>query len=392
MGQGNLKTEKYDFIEEELLRREKNLRLRKLKLLTPVDGAKVKVNGKEMLNFCSNDYLGLSKHPKIKERAAFFLEKYGAGSTGSRLITGTFDYMENLERKLANLKRTQHALIFNSGFQANVSILPALADKNTLILSDSLNHNSLIQGIRLARCKKEVFPHNDLSALQEILHRSQGKFSRRIIVSESVFSMDGDFADIDGLVLLSEKYQAFLMIDEAHATGVWGENGMGLCCGKNVDIVMGTFGKACGSFGAYVACQNQMADFLINCCAGFVYSTALPPAVAGAMEAALDLVPQMQSERQELWEKADFLRGNLAAMGFDTGKSCAQIIPVIVGDDGKTLDLASHLEKNHVLAMAIRPPTVEEGKSRIRLTLSAAHTWEHINELVAVFQTWQGNT
>jgi 8-amino-7-oxononanoate synthase len=200
--------------------------------------------------------------------------------------------------------------------------------------------------------------------------------------------MDGDTSDIDRLVALSEEFQAILVVDEAHATGVIGERGMGLSCGKGVDIVMGTFGKACGSFGAYIACSETVRDYLVNCCSGFIYTTAMPPPVVGSIDAALDLIPQMEREREDLFLKGGFLRQSLRAMGFDTGKSTTQIVPVIVGDDRETLNLSAWLEKNGFLAIAIRPPTVPRGEARIRLALSAAHTWEQIEHLVEAFQSW----
>lgn len=360
--------------------------LRKLRPLTPVSGAEIEINGKIMLNFCSNDYLGLSKHPEIKKRAAQYLKKFGAGATASRLICGSFDCFSRVEEKIARLKQTQSALILNSGFQANTTILSALADKNSLILSDQLNHNSLIQGARLCRCKIAIMEHNNPHHLREILEQSQKKFSRILIVTESVFSMDGDRPDIDGLVQLSEEFGALLIVDEAHATGVLGENGMGLTCGKDVDVAIGTFGKALGSFGSYVACSDKIKSYLVNCCSGFIYSTALPPAVIGAIDAALDLVVDMDKERRNLHENSDLVRLSLKKLGWSTGESSTQIIPIIIGDEQQALDISAYLEENNILAAAIRPPTVR--RSRIRLSLSAAHTRKQVEHLISVFQKW----
>ena len=206
-----------------------------------------------------------------------------------------------------------------------------------------------------------------------------------MIVTESVFSMDGDQSDIAALVELSHAYDALLVVDEAHATGVLGPRGMGLCCGKGVDLIIGTFGKACGSFGAYAACSRNLRDYLVNCCAGFIYSTAMPPSVIGSIDAALDLIPGMDEERKELHAKADFLRSHLQNMGWRTGASNTQIIPVMVGDEMAVLALSSHLKSKGVLATAIRPPTVPKGQSRIRLALSANHTMAHLEYLIALF-------
>ncbi|MCK4817210.1 8-amino-7-oxononanoate synthase, partial [bacterium] len=300
---------KYAFIDTELEGRQSRHQRRRLHTVTPLTEIETMVEGRRMLNFCSNDYLGLSKHPLLRQRAVEYMNRYGAGSTSSRLICGTYDCFEHVEKKIASLKETEQALILNSGFQANVSLIPALADRKTLILSDSLNHNSIVQGALLSHCQIARFRHNDLDHLRKLLKGDRNKgISRILIVIESVFSVDGDQSDINALVELSEEFQALLIVDEAHATGVLGKHGMGLTCGKKVDITMGTFGKACGSFGAYIACSGKIRDYLINCCSGFIYTTALPPSVIGSIDAALDLVPTMDKERLDLHLKADFLR------------------------------------------------------------------------------------
>lgn len=381
---------KYDFVEAELERRKSLHLLRELRPLVPISAAEVSLEGRVMLNFCSNDYMGLSKHPLLGERAARFAEKYGYGSTASRLVCGTLACFEEVEEKLAALKGTERALIFNSGFQANISILPTLADRGTLILSDWLNHNSIIQGSLLARCDKARFRHNDLAHLRRLLEEArEKKRSRILIVTESVFSMDGDRSDIGKLVELAEEFQAILVVDEAHATGVLGEQGMGLTCGKNVDVTMGTFGKAAGSFGSYIACSEKLRDYFVNCCGGFIYTTALPPPLIGAIDAALDLIPTMGEERRELHRKADFVRASLNRLGWSTLDSTTQIIPVLIGSEKETLELSKWLEHEGIFASAIRPPTVEKGRSRIRLTLSAAHTQAHVEKLVGSFEKWR---
>ena len=310
------------------------------------------------------------------------MNRFGSGAAASRLICGTMDCCPALESKLAALKGTEAALLFNSGYQANISLLPALADRRSLILSDALNHNSLIKGAQLSRCRVIQFRHNDPGHLRTLLedHRG-GDFSRRLIVTESVFSMDGDRANIPRLSQLAEEFGAWLIVDEAHATGVVVRQGMGLTCGEKVDLTIGTFGKAGGSFGAYAACSEKLRDYLINCCSGFIYSTAPPPAILGAMDAALDLIPRMDEERTRLHFQADRLRSRLNAAGLDTGKSNTQIIPVIIGDEARTMAIFEQLEKNNILAPAIRPLTVPPGESRLRLSLSAAHSVEQLDRL-----------
>ena len=379
--------EKYRFIEEELNRRKRQSLLRQLQTVTPLKGVDVRIKGQEAINFCSNDYLGLSKHPLLIKRAIEFTKRYGTGSTASRLICGNYDCFQVVEEKLAHLKGTEAALILNSGFQANVSILPALADRETLILSDQLNHNSIVQGALLSRCRILQFRHNDMAHLEELLKDNVNKgFSRRLIVTESVFSVDGDQSDIGSLVELASAFDALLVVDEAHATGVLGRRGMGLCCGKGVDLIIGTFGKACGSFGAYAACSHRLRDYLVNCCSGFIYSTAMPPSVIGSIDAALDLIPAMDKERKELHAKADFVRLHLQKLGWGTGASNTQIIPVMIGRETEALALSRHLENVGVLATALRPPTVPEGQSRIRLALSVTHTMEQLEYLIQQFK------
>ncbi len=377
---------KFDFIDDELNRRVDERQLRQLRGVTPVADMLVSVDGRRMVNFCSNDYLGISKHPELRDRAIAYAGRYGAGATASRLICGSMDCFAAVEEKLARLKQTESALIFNSGFQANVSIIPALADRNTLILSDHLNHNSIVQGAILARCSRKLFRHNDLAHLEMLLQEAADSFERKIIITESVFSMDGDQADIDRLVALATVYDAILIVDEAHATGVLGPGGMGLTVGKGVDVVMGTFGKALGSFGAYVASSARIRDYLINCCGGFIYTTALPPMTLGAIDAALDLVPGMDAQRVRLRDNGEFLRRMLNQLGYDTGNSSTQIIPVLLGDEAATLGMSSKLEKAGFLATAIRPPTVPKGASRIRIALSAGHARSEIEGLIEVFR------
>jgi len=345
------------------------------------------MDGREMVNFCSNDYLGLSKHPLLKQRAAAYMDRYGTGSTASRLICGTYDCFEAAEGKLAGLKGTESALILNSGYQANISVIPALVDEHSLILSDRLNHSSIIQGIRLARSHKMLYDHNNLGHLEQLLSSSRDRgHSRILIVSESIFSMDGDQSDIDGLMDLARTYRALLVVDEAHATGVTGCRGMGLTAGKGVDVTIGTFGKALGSFGAYVSGSERITEYLINRCAGFIYTTALPPPVIGAIDAALDVAPGMDKERFALHENANFLRRSLQSLGYDTGNSSTQIIPVILGSEEATLALSARLEARGFLAMAIRPPTVAQGQSRIRISLASHHTRQQVEALVDVFR------
>ncbi|MCS5595092.1 MAG: 8-amino-7-oxononanoate synthase [Porticoccaceae bacterium] len=383
------KENKTQFIQNMLEKRKSEDRFRTLKSVKPISAVEVIMNGHKLVNFSSNDYLGLSKHPYVKQRSIDWIERYGNGATASRLICGNVDGLEQIEEKLAALKSSETALILNSGFQTNITLIPALADRNTLILSDELNHNSIVQGCTLARCDKLIFRHNDTTHLKQLLKDNQDKgYSRILIITETIFSMDGDCCDLKALRELSQQFNAILIVDEAHATGVTGPNGMGLANGEMAEIVVGTFGKACGSFGSYIACDQSTRDYLINYCSGLIFSTALPPSVLGAIDAALDIVPKMQSERKLLHEKATFLRSSLKKLGYKPGQSTSQIIPVIIGDNVKTLKLATKLEQNNVLATAIRPPTVPKGTARIRIALSSEHSWEQIDHLLKLFKEY----
>ncbi|WP_198007252.1 aminotransferase class I/II-fold pyridoxal phosphate-dependent enzyme [Nitrococcus mobilis] len=385
--------DKYAFIERALAERKGSDQFRSLQTLVPDPSDPVIVyrNGRRMLSFCSNDYLGLSRHPKLRERAAAYTRSHGAGATGSRLVCGTFDIHARVEEKLARLYGREAAVLFNSGFQANSTLLAALAGRGALLLADKLSHNSLLQGALLSRATFRRYRHRDLTDLERRLRATVGCYERILIVTESIFSMDGDRSDMDRLVELAGEYNAFLIIDDAHAVGVWGEQGLGLTARQEgIDLVIGTFGKAYGSFGAFVLCAEPIKDYLINFCPGFIYTTALPPPVIGSIEAALELVPGLEQERAYLHRLSERVRSRLGGMGFDTQSSTTQIIPILLGDEGLTLSLSRWLEQHGILAAAIRPPTVEPGRSRIRITLSSGHTPDYIDYFLRILQGWNG--
>jgi 8-amino-7-oxononanoate synthase len=335
------------------------------------------------LDFSSNDYLGLARHKTLTARAADWAERYGTGARASRLVTGTLDIHQAVEAKLANLKGTEAALLFASGWQANASVLAALLRlPGAQVFTDRANHASLHHGCAAAGIRQIRFRHNDMNHLATLLDQHAGTPGRRFIVTESIFSMDGDQADIPTLGALAERHGAFLYVDEAHATGVAGHRGMGLADPRHVDLAMGTFSKALGGFGAYVAGSQKLCDWLVNVCSGFIHTTALPPPVLGAIDAALDLVPTMDAERARLTRSADRVRAALKAQNIDTGASTTQIVPAIVGDARQTLAWAQALREAGILAVAIRPPTVPAGTSRLRLAISATHTDTDIDTLI----------
>lgn len=383
---------KHQFIDDELDKRKTNKRFRTLKSVKPAaDAVTITKNGRELINFCSNDYLGLSKNPQVIQGAKEHVQKYGAGSTASRLITGTYDIHNDLEAKIAETFKTEAALLFNSGYQANSTIIETITDRHALVLADKLSHNSLLQGSLSSRADLQRFNHNDLEDLEKLLKRAQkGTYSRILIVTETVFSMDGDRTDVRVIAGLAEKYNALLFVDDAHAVGVWGEKGLGLGYEvAGIDILLGTCGKAFGSFGAYVACSKKMRDYLVNFCPGFIYTTALPPAVIGAIDSAIDLIPKLESERKLYHEKISGVLNTLKDLGYNTGPSSTQIIPLIIGPEDECLELAEWLETQGILATAIRPPTVPKNSSRIRITLTLKHTEEHIEYLLTKLKEWK---
>lgn len=386
------KDNKSDFITDALNQRKSEHRFRSLSDIDAgLSSVNIRFEGDEYINFSSNDYLGLSAHPELIKRSNDFAVKFGVGSGASRLVTGNSNLHTELEEKLARTFQSEAAILFNSGFQANTSILPAVADRNSLILAEKKIHNSLIQGSILGRATFKRFEHNNYDHLEEIL-KSAGsdRYNRIWIVSETVFSMDGDRNDIDRLIELSEKYNALLYSDDAHAIGVLGERGLGLNYGKKgIDISLGTFGKAFGSFGAFALCSKEMKDYLINFAGGFIYSTSLPPNVIGAIDAALDLIPEMDQERTQLMNNVEYVRTEIQKLGFDTAASNSQIIPVIIGDEQETIELSNLLKENGLWVSSIRPPTVEKDASRLRTTLSVKHTKEHLDKLLKELADWK---
>jgi 8-amino-7-oxononanoate synthase len=381
---------KLTFMQQALDQRSPTQR-RSLHPVVPEDAVHIIQDGRSLLNFSNNDYLGLSKHPALIQAAQDYIAQYGTGATASRLVTGTYAIHEQVEQQLAAACGREASLLFNSGFQANSTILPLLVDRHSLILCDRLVHNSILQGVLSSKARFIRYRHNDLDHLESLL--SSHSYDRILIASETIFSMDGDRSNLDQLVQLAQRYNAILYIDDAHALGVMGTNGMGLASHRSdidIDIVIGTLGKAFGSSGAYVTCSHLIRDYLINFCPGFIYTTGLPPATVGAIAAALDLIPTLNSERQHLTQIADYLRSQLHAIGFDTGASCSHIIPLMIGDEAKTLRLAQWLKDCGMVAIAIRPPTVAPGTARIRLTLSSAHSQEQIDELLDCLKAFEG--
>ena len=359
---------------------------RELTAVAAGDARNLRVGGRTYVNFASNDYLALRFHEALLARAREWAEVHGVGSGASRLVTGNLDLFAPIEAKVASLKDKPAALLMASGFQANAAILQALFDRSVLgaeplVFADRLNHASVHFGCKAAGVRQIRYRHGDAGHLAELLTPYQSASRPKFILTESVFSMDGDVAPVPEIARLARAYDAMLIVDDAHATGILGEGGRGLSGGA--DIVIGTFSKALGSFGAYVACSEGMRDYLVNRCSGLIYSTALPPPVLGAIDAALDLVADLEGARAHVAGLAARFREEAGALGYDTGASSTQIVPVIAGTTDAALQLSARLREAGFWATAIRPPTVPQGAARVRLAFTAAHTEADIDRLCA---------
>lgn len=385
---------KLDFISKEIaVLRRKNL-YRKLTTVDGPQGPHVVINGKKVILFCSNDYLSLAGHPKVKETAKNAIDNYGLGAAASRLVSGNMVLHTELEEKIAEFKGTEAAIIFNSGYAANSGSIPALVGSSDFIFSDRLNHASIIDGCRLSRAKLERYKHSDMDSLAKFLAKNgkiASKTPKKLIVTDGVFSMDGDIAPLREISALAEKHDALLMVDDAHGTGVLGENGQGsaehLGVDTNrIDIHMGTFGKAFGSFGAYIAGKRDVIDYLVNKSRNFIFSTSLPPAVAAASIAAIDIITSEPERRVKLKKSSDFLRSGLKDLGFNTLNSDTQIIPVLTGCPKKAIEMMKLLLDKNIFAQAIRPPAVPEGESRIRITVTYGHSRSDLERALESFK------
>jgi len=346
------------------------------------------------VNFCSNDYLGLAENPELREATVRAVRNAArVGGTGSRLLSGQTDGWNRLEEEFARLAGAEAALYFGSGYAANLGLLSALVGPDDVVYSDVLNHASLIDGIRLSGARKVIYPHLNLSALEESLQQDAGAPWRRIIVTESVFSMDGDVAPMKKMAALAEKYGAAMIVDEAHATGVHGEGGRGLAAQEEILrqtlATIHTCGKALGSAGAFVCGPAELKDHLINHARTFIFSTAPPPYLAEQIGAALKLASGMDRERQALLGRAKGLKCALRDQGFDTGESASQIVPVILGKNEDALQAAEHLQREGFAVRAIRPPTVPVGRARLRLSLTTRITENELVRLVESLVSWR---
>ncbi len=364
---------------------------RRLRLVSGPQGPTVLIDGKPVLLLCSNNYLGLADHPRVREAAADAAMRWGVGAGASRLVSGTMTIHRRLEERLADFKGSEACLLFGSGYLANIGVIGALAGAGDVVFSDELNHASIVDGCRLSRAEVVVYRHRDVEQLDWSLrrHGRRDGGARRLIVTDSVFSMDGDLAPLTAIAELAQVYDARVVVDEAHAIGNLGPGGRGAVAEAGledeIDVVVGTLGKALGSYGAYVCARAEMVRYLINTARSLIYSTApSPPAVAGAL-AALELLRERPHRVQRLRSNASVLRRSLAAEGFPVSDSAMQIVPLIVGDEHAATRLCQEALERGVFAQAIRPPTVAAGSSRLRLTAMASHTASELELAAGVF-------
>lgn len=370
----------YEFFKEQLDTKVQNHNLRTLKEYSPIDAVRVRQDDKEYLMMASNNYLGLTFDSRVIEGAVKGAQQYGTGSGGSRLVSGTFPLYTDLENELAKFKNTEKALVFNTGYMANVGTISAIADKNTIIFSDALNHASIIDGCRLSRGTVKAYSHCDVDELKYLL-KQVDRNARKLIVTDGVFSMDGDIAPLDKLYELSRDYNALLMVDDAHATGTIG-NGHGTAAyfnlEKEIDIQLGTLSKSLGSVGGYVAANSTIIDYLVNTSRSFIFSTALSPADIGAALAALQVLESDRSVLGRLQENVNYMADQLTSLGINATNE-TPIFPILIGRNDDTLAVSDYLYDAGIIGTAIRPPTVPIGESRIRLTVTAAHNKEQID-------------
>jgi glycine C-acetyltransferase len=350
------------------------------------------VDGKEVINLSSNNYLGLTTHPKLRRAAIDATRKYGVGSGAVRSIVGTMKIHMELEEQIARFKGTEACVVFQSGFTANSGTVSAILGKEDLIISDELNHASIIDGCRLSKATIKVFKHKDVADCERILEETKDWNGHKLLITDGVFSMDGDIAPLPQLCDLAEKYHCIMMIDDAHSSGVLGRNGRGtvdhLGCHGRVDIQVGTLSKAIGSIGGYVCGSRDLIDFLYHRGRPFLFSTSHPPSVTATCQAAFELLDSEAGEKliKRLWSNTKFFKRRLKKLGFDTGKSETPITPIMVGDAAKAFEFSRQLFDEGVLALAIGYPTVAQGKARLRTIVTATHKRADLERALEIFE------
>ncbi len=372
--------------QQELEELKKRNLYRSIRVLKEHEGTRAVFNGRKILLFCGNDYLGMSRHPRVIAAAHKAIDRYGVGARSARLIAGTTEAHTKLEKKIAEFKNKESALVFGSGFLANLGILTAFAGKEDVVIMDKLCHASLIDGARLSGAEIRVFPHKNYEKCEELLKKCTAH--RKLLVTENVFGMDGDRADLKKLIQLKKKYGALLIVDDAHGTGVFGKNGPGATTlfSKGIDIIMGTLSKAIGGLGGFVAADKTLVDYLINFARPFIFATALPPVLCETAREAFCVVEEEPELLKKLWSNIREVHQGLKRLGFSLPEPESAIIPVVLGDEGKAMAAFEKLLKQGLFIPAVRYPTVPKGKARLRITVSAAHADKDIEKLLRAFK------
>ena len=383
-------TGQLQYLADELSKLREQKLYQKLRILETEQLPVANFDGQEVINLSSNNYLGLTTHPKLKEAAVQAVEEFGVGSGSVRTIAGTMTLHMELEEKIARFKQVDASVVFQSGFAANAGTVQAILGKEDVIISDELNHASIIDGCRLSRAEIKVFPHKDVEACEGILKDIQNRSGRKLLITDGVFSMDGDIAPLPALVELAEKYGCMMMIDDAHSSGVLGRNGRGTVDHFNlhgrVDIQVGTLSKAIGALGGYVCSTRDAIDFLCHRARPFLFSTSHPPSVAATSIAALEVLEQEPQLIDDLWANTKFFKEGLKKLGFNTGLSETPITPVIVGEATLAHEFSRQLFRAGVFAQGIGYPTVPQGKARIRTIVTATHTQEELSRALEILE------
>ncbi len=375
------------YISDELNKIKESGLYRELKVIENTQDTHLEIDGRTYLSFCSNNYLGLANHSSVVKAVKDAVEEYGWGAGASRLVSGNMTLHETLEKVISEFKTKEATIVFPTGYMANLGAISSLVSRGDLVVCDKLNHASIIDGCRLSGADFRVYAHCNMEKLENILKKSS-KYNRKLIVTDSVFSMDGDLAPLPDLVMIATKYSAMLMVDEAHGTGVFGQNGRGVVehfnLIKEVDVVMGTLSKAIGSLGGYVSGRIDLISYLRNKARSFMYTTALPPAVCAASIAGIRLIQEDPLMRESLWNNVHYIKDKLKMNNFNTISSESQIIPILIGDAQKAVEISKLLYEKGILIPAIRPPTVPANSSRLRMTVMSSHTQKDLDRLLRV--------
>lgn len=378
------------FLKEKIEELKKDGVYRKLPVLETPSKAEVILNGKKVINLSSNNYLGFANHPRIKKAAIEAVEKYGAGSGAVRTIIGNMDIHENLEALLAKFKKDESAFLYQSAFNCNAGTIQAVTDAGDIIISDELNHASIIDGSRLSKAAKGIYKHSDMDSLEEVLKDARNKYRNILVITDGVFSMDGDIAKLPEIVALAEKYEAMTYVDDSHGSGVLGESGRGTIdhfgLHGRIDFSMGCLSKAIGVVGGYISGSNTVYEWLSHRARPSLFSTSMPPAAVGAVTEAITMLMESTEYTDKLWDNAKYWKAKIGNLGYNTGHSETPITPVIIGDEAKTMEFSRKLLEKGVFVSAIVFPTVPKGTGRVRCMVTADHTKEQLDRAVEVFE------